>query len=96
MTLHKAAPNNQLLVRCVPGQLLTQPSGLTNALLRMPLLETTPSQPPPLRFTPWERSKSRQQEALLPTADYSSPGKVGQPCRALRATSLAGDFDQRL
>ncbi len=34
-----------------------QPSNLTNAQLRVLLLGTTPSQPPPLRFTPWERSK---------------------------------------
>ena len=57
MGLHKAVLNNQLLVRCVSDRFVIQPSGLTNALLRVPLLETTPSQPPPLRFTPWERSK---------------------------------------
>ncbi len=56
-TSHKAVPSNQLLVRCVPDRLVMQPSDLANALLRVLLLETTPSQPPPLRFTPWERSK---------------------------------------
>jgi len=53
----------------VLDRLATQPSSLTNALLRVPLLETTPSQPPPLRFTPWERSKSPPAE---PTAACSS------------------------
>ncbi len=50
MTLHKAVPNNYLLVRCVPGQLLTQPSGLTNALLRVPLLVNHPLPTSPTPF----------------------------------------------
>ncbi len=57
-TLHKVVHNNWLLVRCVADRLVIQPSDPVNALLRVLLLETTPSQPPPLRFTPWERSKS--------------------------------------
>ena len=46
--LPKAVPNNQLLVRCVSDRLVIQHSGLNDASLRVPLLGTTPSQPPPL------------------------------------------------
>ncbi len=52
VTSLKAVPNNYLLVRCVPGQLLTQPSGLTNALLRVPLLvnHRLPTSPTPFHY----------------------------------------------
>ncbi len=45
-------PDNQLLVRCVGDRLVMQPSGLTNASLRVRLLET----PAPNLPTTWERS----------------------------------------
>ncbi len=57
--------------RCVDGAPRGQREACSNnlswvsALSRLPLLGTTPSQPPPLRFTPWERSKSPPAERSL-------------------------------
>ena len=82
---HRAVPNNQLLVRCVLDRLVIQLSNLTVASLRVPLLEATPSQPPPLRFTPWERSSRSRQSA---GGGYFSTRRRAMRLRSIMSTVM--------
>jgi hypothetical protein len=80
VTLHKGGAHHlNRWFGARPDRLLFQPSGLANALLRVPLLGTTPSQPPPLRgggansgvFSP-------QWEATFPSCAAESSERSGR------------------